>query len=76
MARRDSNNDRERNEVRLDSPKGMRTRVLPTRRRGRGDTFGRLTEGIARGMGTPWFLVGLTLFVVVWMGWNTLAPKP
>jgi uncharacterized membrane protein len=76
VARRDSNNDRERNEVRLDSPKGMRTRVLPTRRRGRGDTFGRLTEGIARGMGTPWFLVGLTLFVVVWMGWNTLAPKP
>ncbi|PZE25425.1 MULTISPECIES: DUF1003 domain-containing protein [unclassified Curtobacterium] len=52
----------------------MRTRVLPSRRRGRGDAFGRLTEAIARGMGTPWFLVGLTLFVVVWMGWNTLTP--
>ncbi|NUU14463.1 DUF1003 domain-containing protein [Curtobacterium pusillum] len=54
----------------------MRTRVLPTRRRsGRGDTFGRATEGIARAMGTPWFLVGLTLFCLVWMGYNTLAPK-
>ncbi|MEC5150468.1 putative membrane protein [Cryobacterium psychrotolerans] len=38
------------------------------------DRFGRLTEAIARGMGTPWFLLGLTLFVVFWMGWNTLAP--
>src|ERR1051325_1355659 len=54
----------------------MRTRVLPTRRRGRGDTFGRATEGIARAMGTPWFLVGLTLFCALWMGYNTLAPKP
>ena len=60
---------------RLDSPKGMRTRVLPTRRgRGRGDTFGRATEGIARAMGTPWFLVGLTLFCAVWMIYNSVAP--
>ena len=25
-------------------------------------------------MGTPWFLVGLTLFVVAWMLYNTAAP--
>jgi uncharacterized membrane protein len=67
---------RERAEPRLDSPKGMRTRVLPTRRGpGRGDTFGRATEGIARAMGTPWFLVGLTLFCVVWMVYNATAPQ-
>ncbi|MFZ7088302.1 DUF1003 domain-containing protein [Curtobacterium sp. RRHDQ10] len=54
----------------------MRTRVLPSRRRGSGDYFGRGTEAIARGMGTPWFLIGLTLFCAVWMGYNTLAPQP
>lgn len=42
---------------------------------GRDDTFGRAAEWIARGMGTPGFLVGLTLFVAVWMLWNTLAPE-
>jgi len=77
VARTDENRqERLERQERLDSPKGMRTRVLPTRRRaGRGDAFGRATEGIARGMGTPWFLIGLTLFCVVWMGYNTLAPK-
>jgi uncharacterized membrane protein len=77
---RDSNDRRDRRdrtETRLDSPKGMRTSVLPTRRRGpgRGDAFGRATEGIARAMGTPWFLVGLTVFCLVWMLYNTLAPS-
>ncbi|MGO2139076.1 MAG: DUF1003 domain-containing protein [Leucobacter sp.] len=39
------------------------------------ERFGRWTEGIARGMGTPWFLLALTLFCVLWLAWNTLAPK-
>lgn len=67
-----------RNDVRLDSPKGLRTRVLPGRGRGRQsrDSFGRATESIARGMGTPYFLIALTLFVVVWMVYNTVAPQP
>ena len=25
-------------------------------------------------MGTPWFLLGLTIFAIVWMGFNTFAP--
>nr|WP_286329727.1 DUF1003 domain-containing protein [Agromyces marinus] len=25
-------------------------------------------------MGTPWFLLGLSLFVAFWILWNTLAP--
>ena len=25
-------------------------------------------------MGTPWFLLGLTLFVILWMLWNTYGP--
>lgn len=60
----------------LDAPKGRRSTVLtrrpaPTNR----DRFGRVTEAIARAMGTPWFLVGLSLFVVVWMLFNTLGPE-
>ncbi|GAB2967738.1 DUF1003 domain-containing protein [Frigoribacterium salinisoli] len=63
-------------DVRLDSPKGLRTRVL-TGRAGRPsrDRFGRATESIARNMGTPYFLIGLTLFCVLWMVFNTVAPE-
>lgn len=39
------------------------------------DRFGRATELIARNMGTPWFLVALTLFCVAWISWNTLAAE-
>ncbi|KQV07567.1 DUF1003 domain-containing protein [Leifsonia sp. Root112D2] len=65
-----------RSEARLDAPKGLRrTTVLPLRgNRGSNDRFGRFTEWIARAMGTPGFLFSLTLFVLAWMGWNTLAP--
>ena len=63
-----------RNEQRLDSPKGLRTRSFVPSIRGQ-DRFGRFTEAIARGMGTPWFLFGLSIFVVLWMIYNTLAPE-
>lgn len=58
----------------LESPKGLRTSFVP--RRSRSDRFGRFTEWIARNMGTPVFLLGLTLFCVAWIGFNTLAPEP
>ncbi|MDJ1370570.1 DUF1003 domain-containing protein [Gulosibacter molinativorax] len=38
------------------------------------DVLGRVMEAIARAMGTPAFLIGLTLFVGGWIAWNTLAP--
>jgi uncharacterized membrane protein len=38
------------------------------------ETFGRWSEGFARFMGTAWFIVGMTVFVAAWIGWNTLAP--
>lgn len=61
-----------RNETRLDSPKGLRTSF---RLRGTGhDRFGRFTEGIARGMGTPGFLFGLLIFVALWLAYTVLAP--
>ncbi len=39
------------------------------------DRFGRATEWIARAMGTPTFLIALTLFVALWMVWNSVTPE-
>ena len=39
------------------------------------DRFGRATEWVARAMGTPTFLIALSLFVVVWMLWNSITPE-
>jgi uncharacterized membrane protein len=64
-----------RNDVRLDSPKGLRVRVLPGRGRASRDSFGRATEAIARGMGTPFFLIALSAFCAIWIIYNILA-KP
>ena len=70
MAR--ANNRSARTEARLDSPRGLRQ---PARIFQSNDRFGRFTEAIARGMGTPWFLFGLSIFVVLWMLYNTTAPE-
>jgi uncharacterized membrane protein len=64
-----------RTEIRLDSPKGLRTSFVP--RFGEpSDRFGRFTEGVARAMGTPWFLLFLTVFCALWLTYNVLAPGP
>ena len=60
-----------RNEDLLDTPKGLRTNFSIFQSR---DRMGRFSENFARGMGTPWFLVGMTVFVVLWLTYNTLAP--
>lgn len=65
-----------RSDSRLDAPKGLRQGMLSSRSKQSTDRFGRFTEAIARGMGTPWFMLGLTLFVAFWILWNTLAPEP
>jgi uncharacterized membrane protein len=38
------------------------------------DAFGNFSERIARFIGTGRFLVYMTVFVLVWLLWNTLAP--
>jgi uncharacterized membrane protein len=60
---------------RLDAPKGLRPSVLPARNRESRDRFGRATEWVARAMGTPWFLLILTFFCLVWIGYNTWGPE-
>jgi uncharacterized membrane protein len=61
-----------RSETRLDSPKGLRTTFVPSF--ADSDIFGRFTEWIARAMGTPWFLFGLTIFAAAWLWYNVTAP--
>lgn len=41
----------------------------------RGDAFGRGAEAFARMMGTPAFLVGMTIFCAVWLAWNSIMPE-
>ena len=57
----------------LDTPLSGRQRILP-KFSPDPDAFGHATEGFARFMGTPQFLVYMTVFVVVWLVWNTWAP--
>jgi uncharacterized membrane protein len=38
------------------------------------ESFGRVSERIARFLGTGRFLVYMTLFVALWLVWNTFAP--
>jgi uncharacterized membrane protein len=47
----------------------------PGPRARRGDRMGRFSESFARAMGTPWFLLGMTVFVLVWLAYNTWAPE-
>lgn len=56
----------------LDTPKGLRNRFVP--RMGGRDRVGRFSEGFARAMGTSYFLVGMTVFVVAWLAFNSYAP--
>jgi uncharacterized membrane protein len=56
----------------LDTPKGLRSRFVP--RMGGRDRVGRFSEGFARAMGTSYFLIGMTVFVVAWLAFNSYAP--
>ena len=61
-----------RRDARLDQPREPRRLTLP---RVDAEAFGRWSEAIARFMGTAWFLVYMTMVIVAWIGWNTLAPR-
>jgi len=39
------------------------------------EVFGRVSERIARFLGTARFLVYLTVFCIVWLAWNSLTPR-
>jgi uncharacterized membrane protein len=59
--------------TRLDVPRDRRTFVpRPTYD---ADAFGRLSERIARFLGTGQFLVYMTATILFWVGWNIFAPQ-
>ena len=57
---------------RLDQPQEIRRRLLP-RLAFDGDQFGVFAEGFARFMGTAQFLVGMTIFIIVWIILNLVG---
>ena len=77
-ATRTEQSDREATRLeRLDTPRELRGRLgrsLAARRHGEEDRFGVFAERFARFMGTAKFLIWMTVFVIVWIGWNVLAP--
>jgi uncharacterized membrane protein len=60
--------------VRIDQPREGRRRWNPPSMFTE-ETFGVLSEKFARYMGTPYFLIGMTILVAGWLLWNTLAPQ-
>ncbi|MEU5988517.1 DUF1003 domain-containing protein [Spirillospora sp. NPDC047418] len=59
--------------ARLDQPREVRRTLLP-RIHYDPESFGRLSERIARFLGTARFIVYMTVFVAVWIVWNLAAP--
>ncbi|MEU6272485.1 DUF1003 domain-containing protein [Streptomyces populi] len=57
--------------TRLDQPKPPRIRFLPE---WDPEAFGRLSERIARFLGTGRFIVWMTVVIIVWVAWNVFAP--
>ena len=56
---------------RLDNPIGQASVVLPPLV-GSGDGFGRFAEATARFMGSPKFVLYMTIFVIAWIGANLM----
>jgi uncharacterized membrane protein len=61
-----------RHRVRLDQPRPPRRRIVPE---WDPEAFGRLSERIARFIGTGRFLVWMTVVIIVWVLWNIAAPS-
>jgi uncharacterized membrane protein len=57
----------------LDAPRG-RSGMLQRSPQPSSDRFGRFSEAFARAMGTSGFLIGMTIFVAVWLTWNIFMP--
>lgn len=60
---------------RVDQPRELRRRLIRRPSGMSSEAFGVLSEKFARFMGTPRFLIWMTIFVAVWLAWNTFAPE-
>lgn len=57
---------------RLDQPREPRRSLLPSYDP---DAFGKLSERVARFLGTGRFIVWMTVIIIVWVLWNVFAPR-
>ncbi|NJQ00978.1 DUF1003 domain-containing protein [Streptomyces zingiberis] len=57
--------------TRLDQPRAPRRSLLPEYDP---EAFGRVSERIARFLGTGRFIVWMTVVIILWVVWNTTAP--
>ena len=60
-----------RNQSPLETPKTRQIFRAPSLNQ---EAVGRISERFARAMGTGAFLITMTIIVLVWISWNTLAP--
>lgn len=60
-----------RNQSPLETPKTRQIFRAPSLNQ---EAVGRISERFARAMGTGAFLITMTIIVLVWLSWNTLAP--
>ena len=58
----------------LSTPAEGRRFGLPRRLHLDSESFGRFAEWIARFMGSPTFLIWMSIFIAVWLIWNITAP--
>ncbi|MFZ3472694.1 DUF1003 domain-containing protein [Streptomyces sp. 4.24] len=61
-----------RSRARLDLPRPARRRLLPEYDP---EAFGRLSERVARFLGTGRFIVWMTVVIILWVLWNIFAPE-
>ncbi|MGZ2867973.1 hypothetical protein, partial [Pseudomonas aeruginosa] len=59
----------------LDAPLGRGGMLGRSNPQPSSDRFGRFSESFARAMGTSGFLIGMTVFVAVWLTWNIAMPR-
>jgi uncharacterized membrane protein len=59
----------------LDLPRGRSGMLGRSTSTPSSDTFGRFSEAFARAMGTSGFLIGMSVFVIVWLWWNIAMPR-
>ena len=61
--------------ARIDQPRETRPSLWRRPSGLTNEAFGIIAEKFARFMGTPQFLLWMTVFVALWLGWNTIAPR-
>ena len=61
-----------RNQSPLETPKTKQLFRAPSLNQ---EAVGRISERFARAMGTGAFLITMTIIVLIWVSWNTLAPE-